>query len=64
MYNKQIDAAVFQKKIDQYIAAQGKFNVKWEVFADCMPMQVPVLIPSEIQCVDGKPIIKYGAPEN
>ncbi|MNF14615.1 hypothetical protein D3C80_2168990 [compost metagenome] len=62
MYNKQIDATVFQKKIEQYIAAQGKFNVKWEVFADCV---LPTnLIPSEIQCVDGKPVLKYGAPEN
>ncbi|MFC0778083.1 hypothetical protein [Flavobacterium sp. HJSW_4] len=64
LYNKQIDAAVFQKKVDEYIVAKGKFNVKWGVLSDCMPMQVPALIPSQIECKDGKPVIKYGLPEN
>jgi len=64
LYNKQIDAAVFQKKVDEYIVAKGKFNVKWGVLSDCMPMQIPALIPSQIECKDGKPVIKYGPPEN
>ncbi|WP_433829413.1 hypothetical protein [Flavobacterium anhuiense] len=63
LYNKQIDAVAFQKKVDQYIAARGKFHVKWGILADCI-LTSPSMIPSEIQCIDGKPVIKYGLPEN
>ncbi|KAF2331710.1 hypothetical protein [Flavobacterium ginsenosidimutans] len=62
LYNKQIDVAVFQKKIDQYIAAKGKFDVKWEVFYDCMELPVPT--PSDIKCIDGKPAISYSTASN
>ncbi|MBO9585475.1 MAG: hypothetical protein J7574_15025 [Flavobacterium sp.] len=59
LYNKQIDVAVFQKKVDQYIAAKGKFDAKWGIFYDCMMLPTPS--PSDVKCIDGKPYISYNS---
>lgn len=55
VYNKKIDVAVFQKKIDQYLEAQGKFGAKWKIYNVCM-MTPP---PTGIKCVDEKPTLIY-----
>ncbi|WP_433763330.1 hypothetical protein [Flavobacterium ginsenosidimutans] len=62
LYYKQIDVTILQKKIDRYLAAKGKFDAKWGIFYDCMELPTPT--PSDIKCVDGKPVIKYSTSPN
>jgi len=58
IYSKSINAALFQKKIDQYFKAREKFDVKWGIFYDCMIMPPP----TGIQCVEGKATLSYTNP--
>lgn len=58
IYNKNINVALFQKKVNQYIKAKEKFDEKWGVFYDCMMMPPP----TGIQCVEGKPALIYTNP--
>lgn len=62
LYHKQIDVVALQKKVDNYLAAKGKFDAKWGIFYDCMMLPPPT--PSDIKCVDGKPVIKYTPPNS
>ncbi|SHL16869.1 hypothetical protein [Flavobacterium chilense] len=55
VYGKKIDVTAFQKKIDQYINARGKYDAKWGIVYDCMMMPPP----TGVKCVDEKPTLIY-----
>lgn len=59
LYNKKIDADILKKKIDNYIAARGKFNEKWGIYNTSVCMTTP--LPTGVECADGKPKLIYSS---
>ena len=53
-YSKNIDVALFLKKVDEYTKKQDEFNKKWGIVSDCSF----VTPPTKIVCKDGKPILE------
>jgi len=54
-YPLSIDTTNFLNKVAHFTAEQEKFNIKWQVFSDCMIVQPP----TGVECVDNKPTFIY-----
>lgn len=54
-YSTEIDEKEFLDLVAQYTKLQNEYNVKNEIFSDCMY----IVSPSGVICENGKPVFQY-----
>jgi len=54
-YSEKIDKGEFLELVDTYTKAMNDFNMKWDIFSDCIVTPKP----KNVSCKDGKAILNY-----
>ena len=60
VYSKKINVEKFLEKIKKHSDAQNDYNKKWGIVSDC----ALAVIPSGIECSEGKPVLSYSIASN